>query len=144
MTGYNNILIATDGSARAQRAVESGIKMAASMNARVYAVYIIHTFPAISVVLSSKDWNPPTQILTEVGKEATQYVKGLGDANNVEVIPIISQGDPSNRVLEIAGEKDIDLIVLGALGVSGVDRFLLGSVADKVIRNAKIPVLVVH
>ncbi len=144
MTGYKNILIATDGSERARRAVESGMRLAASMNATVYAVYVIHTFPAISVALSSKDWNPPTQILTEVGKEATQYVKGLGEKNNVRVIPVISEGEPSCRILEIAREKDIDLIVLGALGVSGVDRFLLGSVADKVVRNAKIPVLVVH
>jgi nucleotide-binding universal stress UspA family protein len=65
------------------------------------------------------------------------------EAAGLEVEGIIAQGHPADEIINYAEKNSIDLIVMGTLGKSGLDRFLLGSVADKVIRNSKIPVIAV-
>jgi nucleotide-binding universal stress UspA family protein len=54
------------------------------------------------------------------------------------------QGHPAEQIMKLAEEQSVDLIVMGTLGRSGIEKFLLGSVADKVIRNSRIPVLTVR
>ena len=57
---------------------------------------------------------------------------------------IIKEGSPAKAILEVANEENVDLIVMGSSGKSGFDRFIMGSVADKVVNSAKCAVLVVH
>ena len=57
---------------------------------------------------------------------------------------MIKEGSPAKCILEVAKEEDIDLIVMGSSGKSGFDRFIMGSVADKVVNSAKCAVLVIH
>ena len=57
---------------------------------------------------------------------------------------IIKEGSPARAILEVANEENVDLIVMGSSGKSGFDRFIMGSVADKVVNSAKCAVLVVH
>ena len=64
--------------------------------------------------------------------------------DGVKISSIIREGSPANVILDVAVEEDIDLIVIGSSGKSGFDRFILGSVSDKVVNAAKCPVLVVH
>ena len=68
------------------------------------------------------------------------------DMNNegVKISSVIKEGSPANVILDVAAEEDVDLIVIGSSGKSGFDRFILGSVSDKVVNAAKCPVLVVH
>ncbi len=54
------------------------------------------------------------------------------------------EGHPAEEILRLAEEQSVDLIIMGTLGSSGIPRFLLGSVADKVIRSSRIPVLTVR
>jgi nucleotide-binding universal stress UspA family protein len=61
----------------------------------------------------------------------------------VDAETIVLEGHPSNEIIEFAQKNGIDVIVMGTLGKSGLDRFLLGSVAEKVTRNSSVPVLVV-
>jgi nucleotide-binding universal stress UspA family protein len=56
----------------------------------------------------------------------------------------IVEGYPSDTIIRIAEKENMNLIVVGYVGASGLERFLLGSVADKVVRNSKVPVLVVR
>ena len=56
----------------------------------------------------------------------------------------ITEGYPAEEIIAIAKEGDMNLIVMGGIGVTGLERFLLGSVADKVVRSSNIPVLVVR
>ncbi|MDD4094482.1 MAG: universal stress protein, partial [Methanothrix sp.] len=55
----------------------------------------------------------------------------------------ITEGYPAEDIIRVSEEEGIGLIVMGGMGATGLDRFLLGSVADKVVRSSKIPVLVV-
>ncbi|MGE4495326.1 MAG: universal stress protein, partial [Methanosarcina sp.] len=63
---------------------------------------------------------------------------------NVKVNPVLLQGYPAQELLEFAEKNDIDMIVMGTQGKTGIDRFLLGGVTEKVIRNSKAEVLVVR
>ena len=56
----------------------------------------------------------------------------------------INEGYPADTIIRIVEKEDKNLIVVGYIGASGLERFLLGSVADKVVRNSKVPVLVVR
>ena len=56
----------------------------------------------------------------------------------------VAEGHPADVILEIAKEEDVDLIVMGSSGKTGLDRFIIGSVAEKVVKGAKCAVLVVH
>ena len=64
--------------------------------------------------------------------------------DGIKISPVIKEGSPAKAILDVASEEDVDLIVIGSSGKSGFDRFILGSVSDKVVNAAKCPVLVVH
>jgi nucleotide-binding universal stress UspA family protein len=83
------------------------------------------------------------QLITE-GKKATAYVENAGRAANVEVESVILEGNPAEEIIDFAEKNDIDLIVMGTHGITGIPRFLLGSVAENVVRHAKKAVLVVR
>jgi nucleotide-binding universal stress UspA family protein len=74
---------------------------------------------------------------------AVKYAADRAEAAGLEVEGIIAEGHPAEEIMKYAEKNSFDLIVMGTLGKSGLDRFLMGSVADKVIRNSRIPVIVV-
>lgn len=78
------------------------------------------------------------------GKQATAYVENVGKAANVEVESVILRGITAEEIIGFAEKNDIDLIVIGTHGLTGIKRFLLGSVAEKVVRHATNSVLVVR
>jgi len=81
--------------------------------------------------------------LSTEGKEATDYVKTAGRAASVEIEPVFLEGSPADEIVDFAEKNDIDLIVMGTLGKTGVQKFLLGSVAQNVVRHSRKAVLVV-
>ncbi len=139
---YRKILIATDGSEYTKKAVDYGIDIADNTGAKLYAIYVIDTRSYGSIPLSA-----PTEyaysLLRQEGDAAIKYVAEKAEAAGLEVEGIIIEGHPAEEIIKYAENNSIDLIVMGTLGKSGLDRFLLGSVADKVIRNSKIPVFAV-
>lgn len=78
------------------------------------------------------------------GDEAMRYIEELAKTEGVDVRKWIIEGQPAKEILKLAEEEWVDLIVMGTLGRSGIEKFILGSVADKVIRGSRIPVLVVR
>ena len=84
------------------------------------------------------------RILRYEGDEAIKYVAEQAKRDGVNVRKWIMEGQPAKEILRLAEEQSVDLIVMGTLGRSGIEKFLLGSVADKVIRGSSIPVMVVR
>ena len=125
-------MVATDGSELVKRAVDLAIEIAKLSEAKLYAVYVID-------MESHNSKNHPGA----EGKEATAYVENIGRVANVEVESIILEGNPANEIVDFAEKNDIDLIVMGTQGKTGIQRFLIGSVAENVVRNSKKIVLVV-
>ena len=144
---FTNIMVATDGSELARKAVDSAIKLAQLNKAKLYAVHVIAPGETKVTQHDPRDaeWKKHMQEhLMEQGRGATKYVETAGKIVGVDVESAILEGNPANEIVNFAEKKDIELIVIGTLGKTGVQRFLLGSVAENVIRNSKVPVLVVR
>jgi nucleotide-binding universal stress UspA family protein len=137
-----NIVIATDGSKNSQKAISHGIEIAKLSGAIVHALYVVNTSSTIS-----ENWTAGKEtiynIMKDDGQKAVSKVKKIGIDSGVEVKEVILEGYPSSEIIYFAENNNIDLIVMGTLGATGLERFLMGSVAEKVIRNSRVPVLVV-
>ncbi len=139
-----SILIATDGSENVKNAVNWGIGLAKANNSKVKALYVVP--PAgVAVAMRGEMWAKALEDhLMEQGKRATGYVVDIGNKEGVEVEPvIIGEKTPADGIVDFAAENNIDLIVMGTLGLTGLTHILLGSVAENVVRHAKKPVLVI-
>ncbi|HII79636.1 MAG TPA: universal stress protein [Methanosarcina sp.] len=142
---YRNIVIATDGSENTQRAISYGIEIAKLSGAIVHAIYVVDTSSFSSIPMSTEGgWEAMYEILKKEGKKAVSAVKDQGEAAGVEVREVVLEGHPTNEIIEFSETNNVDLIVMGTLGKTGIDRFLLGSVAEKVVRSSKVPVMVVR
>jgi len=138
---FKKIIIATDGSKRTQNAVQTGLELAAAQQSAVYAVYVVDTVTFTSVPMDVT-WENMYQLLKEEGEAAVGKVKEAAPAG-VSVETHVLEGNPALEITKFAKDHDCDLIVVGTLGKSGIDRILLGSVAEKVVRIAPCPVLVI-
>jgi len=142
---YRNIVIATDGSENTQRAISYGIEIAKLSGAAVHALYVVDTSAFSSIPMSSDGgWEAMYEILRKEGERAVSAIKYQGEAAGVEIREVVWEGNPSNVIIEFSENNNIDLVVMGTLGKTGLDRFLLGSVAEKVVRSSKVPVMVVR
>ncbi|VVB85613.1 Universal stress protein [uncultured archaeon] len=137
------ILIATDGSEYTKNAVDYGIDMAKNTGAKLYAIYVVDTAAFASIPMDAA-WESMYELLKQEGDEATKYVADRAEPEGLEVDRLTVEGHPGEEIIKHAEKNQVSLIVMGTLGKSGLDRFLLGSVAEKVVRNSKIPVLVVR
>ncbi|MHB8100783.1 MAG: universal stress protein [Methanosarcina sp.] len=139
---YKRIMVATDGSRPARKAVETGIDIAKLSGAKIYAVYVV-----VPTTHSARDfgWEKAAmEHFRNEGKRATGFVEETAKAAGIEVESVLLEGHPADEVVKFAEQNDIEMIVMGTLGKTGLDRFLLGSVAENVVRHSKIPVLVVR
>lgn len=139
---FRKVLIATDGSEYTKKAVDYGIELANNTGAKLHTIYVIDTRAYGSIPLSST-MEYAYSLLRQEGDMAIKYVADKAEAAGLEVEGIIAEGHPADEIIKYAEKNSIDIIVMGTLGKSGLERFLLGSVADKLIRNSRIPVIAV-
>ena len=139
---YKRILVPTDGSEFARKAELHALFLAKVSGAEIIALSVSENqfITGISVTDEVEQLN---LILKDRCEEDLKEFEEMNE-DGVKISPIIREGSPANVILEVAVEEDIDLIVIGSSGKSGFDRFILGSVSDKVVNAAKCPVLVVH
>ena len=146
---YDTILVPTDGSDTAEYAVEHAIDLAEKYDADVHALYVVDT-SAIDVSLGTEQVDRIRQgkfgdmpELEQRANEATGVVAAKAEAHEIRVTEAVVAGQPHKQISSYAVDNDVDLIVMGSAGRSGVRRALLGSVAERTLRSTKIPVLVV-
>lgn len=136
---YDAILAPTDGSDGATAALEHAIDLAAAHDATVHALYAAD-------MQYSYDFDAE-RLLEIIEREGESVVEEAAEncrADGVESVTVVQRGDPSRVILDYAGDHDIDLIVMGTHGRRGIVRFLLGSVAERVLRLSETPVLAVR
>jgi len=141
MKPFDKILIPTDGSDYTKEAIKKGLELAKVLDAEVTALYVVDqtsfiNFPMDSTIVSVYS------LLEKEGKDAVNFVISEGAKLGLKVNVKIEEGSPARKILEAS--KQHDLIVMGTLGRTGVSKLLLGSVAEKVVRFAECPVLVVR
>ncbi len=147
---FERILIATDGSKHSEKAAEKGVEMAKLSQGTITAVYVIDIGKEYASI-GDMGFNLANDIIAGIrgslqkqGESATKQIEEMAKAAGVPAERRILEGHPAEDILKLAEESNISLIVVGSIGVTGLDRFLLGSVTEKVVRNSKVPVLVVR
>ena len=140
---YKRILVPTDGSEFAKKAEKHALFLAMASGAEIFAVSVTENNFVNGLPLDDEVYQL-NQILKERSEENLKEFDELNDNNDLKITHVIREGSPAKVILEVAKEEDIDLIVMGSSGKSGFDRFIMGSVADKVVNSAKCAVLVIH
>ncbi len=139
---YKRILVPTDGSEFAKKAQQHALFLAKVSGAEIVAVSVTENNFVNGLPLDDEIYQL-NQILNERSEENLKEFDKLNE-DDLKITHVIREGSPAKVILEVAKEEAIDLIVMGSSGKSGFDRFIMGSVADKVVNSAKCAVLVVH
>ncbi len=140
---YKKILVPTDGSEFAKKAEKHALFLSKVSGAEIVAVSVTENNFVNGLPLDDEVYQL-NQILKERSEENLKEFDELNDNNDLKITHVIREGSPAKVILEVAKDEDIDLIVMGSSGKSGFDRFIMGSVADKVVNSAKCAVLVIH
>jgi len=143
---YTRILVPLDGSETAWHALETALQLAASMGARIQAVYVIDV-PVIAFDAPGFDPSIIRNAYEEEGRRVTDQAEARMNDHGVTGTARIEEVEPgqdvAERILLAAADCKADLIVMGTHGRRGLRRLMLGSVAERVVRSATLPVLLV-
>jgi nucleotide-binding universal stress UspA family protein len=138
---YADILIPTDGSEQAAAAIDVGVDITSNYDARLHALSIVEPI-AMGVDFQSAD---VFELLEEAAQSAVDSVENkASQASLSEIETSVKYGHPYREIHSYVDANEIDLIVMGAHGRSGLERYLLGSVTEKVVRTSAVPVLTVR
>jgi len=141
---FKRVLIATDGSENAEKAASYGMYLAKAACAEVHVLYVISTQHAVTT-RTVKSWSEGLEeYLKDKGRIAIGNVEKMGEEAGVKVKSVFLKGIPADKILEYAQENNIDLIVVGTHGLTGIKKFLIGSIAEKVVRHSRVPVMVIR
>ncbi|KUJ95837.1 MAG: hypothetical protein PWR24_1386 [Desulfonauticus sp.] len=144
MASIKKILCAVDFSDMSKKVADYAATLARALEGEVVVLYVA---PSLSQYVGFHV--PPASIETFVGEivsgaEKTMEVFIQENFESVSAQGIVKTGYAAEEILEVAEKEEVDLIVMGTHGRKGIDRILFGSVAEKVVKGAKMPVLTVR
>ena len=154
---YQKILLPTDGSEQAEKAGEYAISTADFTGADIIVLYVIDTSKGDWMKKGYVDAIPQPDLreqldkqLREEGKKAVEDFKKkleetqcAGKCTNVNLETMIKEGNPAEVILKTMKEEDIDVVVIGKSGKHGLEKFVLGNTAEKVVGGATVQVNVI-
>ena len=146
MISLKRILAPTDFSDYSKSGVDYACSLAEQFDAELHLLYVLQDMVAM-VPEPGMAFPPPGDYLEELkesAENALQELLGPDSAADLSVVRTTRHGPPFLEIIRYAKEKDIDLIVMGTHGRSGLAHVVLGSVAEKVVRKAPCPVLTVR
>ena len=138
---YDDILVPTDGSPASDAAIDHAIDIADRYGARLHALYVVDGSAYSTLEAGSE---VVIDALEAEGEQATDRVADAAAAAGVETTTTVTSGTAYRAIREYADEQAVDMIVMGTHGRKGLDRYLLGSVTERVVRTADVPVLTVR
>jgi len=137
---YDDILFPTDGSEGADAALTHAMELADTYDATVHVLSVVDS----SYLGSSAAEATTFEALREAGERAVEETADRVTDRGIETATAVEEGRPYATILDYADAEEIDVIVMGTHGRRGLDRFLLGSVTEKVVRAADVPVVTVR
>ena len=141
---YKHVLIGTDGGELMAPVYEHGAYLARLTGATVHVVCVLDATGSVHQIDS---WEYMHDVLLVEGKEALANGKTQLAAYGIQgerVVATVLEGRPAEELAKYAEDHNINLIIIGSHGSRGLNRPLIGSVADKIIRVANVPVLVIR
>ncbi|WP_440009150.1 universal stress protein [Halomicrococcus sp. SG-WS-1] len=137
---YENLLIPTDGSTAATHAANHLVELAASLDATVHVLSVVDDTTLGMDVRSTISGKESEEAATDAVETVVSEAETRGVTNTVRHI---EHGTPAEVILDCIESNDIHAVGMGTTGRRGTDRILLGSVAEKTVRSAPVPVLTV-
>ena len=144
---FGSIVVGTDGSDTASEAVRQATELAKAIGAKVH---LVSAFEPVGNQRLREERQQVPEDMSWMVNQREDVDATLRDAaekiqeDGVEVDTYARQGDPADAILDVAEEKNADLIVVGNKGMSGAKRFLLGSVPNKVSHHAPCSVMIIR
>lgn len=144
--GYKKILMPTDGSQEAEVAVDHAVNIASQYDAELHILYVVDigvnsSYDAVTELMSQLESSAKME---EIGRKATESIRKTAEDSGIETSVSIRKGVPHKQINSYTEDEDIDMVVMSTHGRSGIDRMLLGSVFEKVLRSVDVPVLTVR
>ncbi|QLG47740.1 universal stress protein [Natrinema halophilum] len=140
---YDDILIPTDGSDTISETLAHGLPIATNNDATIHGLYVVDS--RVTAAAGEDTSTDLERSLENEGRQAVSDVEEQAVAEGLEAITEVRTGTPAKTILEYADERGIDLIVIGTRGKSPREKVTsLGSVSERVVDNAPIPVFVVR
>jgi nucleotide-binding universal stress UspA family protein len=146
MPMFERILVPVDGSKHGRRAVEMAIELAKCHESSVLLLHVIRDLSLPEEIMSMIRSGEVTESRMEILQDSAEIIldsageklqeAGITDVKSEHII-----GDPASKILEYAGQLDVDLILIGHRGL-GPSEGLLGGVARKLLNRTTIPVLI--
>ncbi|UVE51779.1 universal stress protein [Haloferax larsenii] len=143
MEMYDRIIVPIDGSDGSDRVAAHAAALASVHGAELHGVYVVNAGSFAGLPMESS-WEGLDDLLREDAEAAVELVERAASVRDIPVETHILEGTPSREIVEFAERGECDLIVMGTHGRGGIDRLLLGSVAEKVVRASSVPVLTVR
>lgn len=141
---FKRILVPTDGSRGVEKAMNCAIAIALAFDAKVYLLFVVEP-PTLLFEYANVAEKTIIEAMQQEGQrvleKAAEVIRKSGVA---EVETVLRTGTPAKAILDFVDEAKIDLIVMGTHGRRGLDRVLLGSVTEEVVRLSRIPVMTVR
>jgi nucleotide-binding universal stress UspA family protein len=144
---FKLIVVGTDGSDTATQAVRQAVDMASAVGATLELVSAYAPVPEQRLRAERRDAPEDLQWAISPRQEVEASLSAAADiarAAGVDVHTHARQGDPADAILDVAEEREADLVIVGNKGMTGAKRFLLGSVPNKVSHHAPCSVLIVR
>lgn len=136
---FDTVVIATDGSESGRRAVDVALDLAATFDAAIHALYVVDKSRVDAL---------PDDVHEEVRRalesQAEESLAAVEGASDREVTVTVREGRPANEITAYAREVEASVVATGTRGRDGEHSFLLGSVAEAVVRTCPVPVLTVR
>jgi nucleotide-binding universal stress UspA family protein len=144
---FGCIVVGTDGSATAQKAVDAAVELARVHQARLEIVSAYEPVSGLRLREEARPIPPDLEWIVNPREDvdATLREAAAGAARvGVEATTYARAGDPADAILDVAEERGADLVVVGNKGMTGAKRFLLGSVPNRVSHHAPCSVLIIR
>ena len=143
---YTNIVVGTDGSARADEAVRHAARLASATGATLHIVHAFQIMPALASMapeVGAAAWAGLAEGADERARHVLAGAEQLARAEGAKVEGHLCTGDAADALVDTSERLEADLLVIGNKGMSGVKRFMLGSVPNKVSHHCPCSLLIV-
>jgi nucleotide-binding universal stress UspA family protein len=137
---YERILLPTDGSESADAALDHAMDIARQYDAELHVLHVV----SAAYAEAGPGHATAVETLESHGQETLAEIAERARDAGVVVATEQRQGQPHRSIVEYAKDADVDLVVMGTHGRTGLQRYLLGSVTEKVVRTCDVPVLTVR
>jgi len=142
MPAFKNVLFPIDFSECSEQVFPDALQMTKTFDAKLHLLFVARDISYLTTIDVSRDllMNTVAEVARAGEKQMEAFCdKNLRDFSNYETKVVI--GSPAEEILKYADDQGIDLIIMGTHGRKGLERTLMGSVADHVIKRANVPVL---